>query len=149
MTESNDDGIRIGTAEREAAIAALGDHLGAGRLDLDEYADRSALASIARTRTELLNLFTDLPEPRSWLDPQPAAAGDPWRATSMGVPQRSRSSAERYLRAARLLPILVLVMVVSFHLWFLFLLIPLSGLVLRNRFGAGPRGRGWCGPSLR
>ncbi|MDQ1731349.1 MAG: hypothetical protein QOK10_1508 [Pseudonocardiales bacterium] len=149
MTESNDDGIRIGTAEREAAIAALGDHLEAGRLDLDEYADRSALASVARTRIELLNLFTDLPGPRPWFDPQPAVADGRWRPASMEMPRGRRSDGLRPLRAARLLPILVLVMVIALHLWVLFLLIPLSGLVLRNRYGARPRYRRWCGPSLR
>ena len=55
--------IRIGYAERSAAQEALDEHLTAGRLDPDEYADRYAAAEIARTQSELDVLFTDLPAP--------------------------------------------------------------------------------------
>ncbi len=55
--------IRIGTIEREAAYKALNAHLEAGRLDPDEYGDRYAKASLARTRNELDVLFVDLPQP--------------------------------------------------------------------------------------
>jgi Domain of unknown function (DUF1707) len=55
--------IRIGYAERSAAQEALDEHLTAGRLDPDEYADRYAAAEIARTQAELDALFTDLPAP--------------------------------------------------------------------------------------
>ena len=37
-----DDKIRIGNAERDAAMKALDEHLTAGRLDLDEYGERYA-----------------------------------------------------------------------------------------------------------
>ncbi|MCP2331570.1 TM2 domain-containing protein [Actinoalloteichus cyanogriseus DSM 43889] len=57
------DSLRIGTLEREAAVAALGDHLGAGRLDLEEYEERMRSASAAKTRGELIRLFEDLPGP--------------------------------------------------------------------------------------
>jgi hypothetical protein len=33
MTESSNSGTRIGSAERDAALTALGDHMRAGRLD--------------------------------------------------------------------------------------------------------------------
>lgn len=56
--------IRIGDAEREEALHALGTHLSAGRLDIDEYGDRSAKVTAARTRGELVSPFADLPEPR-------------------------------------------------------------------------------------
>jgi hypothetical protein len=55
--------IRIGYAERSAAQQALDEHLTAGRLDPDEYADRYAAAEMARTQAELDALFTDLPAP--------------------------------------------------------------------------------------
>lgn len=55
--------IRVGHAEREWAVTELGEHLSAGRLDPDEYADRTASAYAARTSDELEVLFVDLPRP--------------------------------------------------------------------------------------
>ncbi|MEU4801932.1 DUF1707 domain-containing protein [Actinosynnema sp. NPDC023587] len=59
-----DGDIRIGDAEREQALRLLGEHLGEGRLDVEEYGDRSARVTTAKTRAELLALFDDLPAPR-------------------------------------------------------------------------------------
>ncbi len=56
--------MRIGDTEREEALNALGEHMSAGRLDIDEYGDRSAGVTAARTRRELVTLFADLPEPK-------------------------------------------------------------------------------------
>ncbi|MGM1060310.1 DUF1707 SHOCT-like domain-containing protein [Saccharothrix sp. Mg75] len=56
--------IRIGDAEREHALELLGDHLGQGRLTVDEFGERSARVATARTRGDLLRLFADLPDPR-------------------------------------------------------------------------------------
>lgn len=56
--------MRIGDADRETALTALGEHMSAGRIDLDEYGDRSAKVTAAKTRGELDELFADLPEPR-------------------------------------------------------------------------------------
>lgn len=56
--------FRLSDAEREEAIEALGEHMRAGRLDIDEYADRTAQVTAAKTRGELVRLFTDLPDPR-------------------------------------------------------------------------------------
>jgi hypothetical protein len=56
--------LRIGTAERERAAALLTEHLTAGRLELDEFDERSRLAYAARTGSELAALFTDLPGTR-------------------------------------------------------------------------------------
>jgi len=56
-------GVRVGHAEREWAVAELGEHLSQGRLDPDEYADRAAAAYSARTSDELDRLFDDLPRP--------------------------------------------------------------------------------------
>ncbi|MFC0439114.1 DUF1707 domain-containing protein [Kutzneria buriramensis] len=74
MNESPD--MRIGDTEREQALAALGEHMSAGRLTIDEYGERSAKVTAARTRGELVELFTDLPDPQpgSAPRPQPAAA---------------------------------------------------------------------------
>jgi uncharacterized protein DUF1707 len=77
--------LRIGDAEREAAVAALGEHYAAGRLTKDEYDERSARAWEARTSSALWPLFADLPraDGRSGSgDPPPQAqrprSGRPW-----------------------------------------------------------------------
>src|SRR6266545_6431990 len=54
---------RISSAERDAAVTALGQHLSTGRLELFEYEERCGQAAAARTRSELEVLFTDLPAP--------------------------------------------------------------------------------------
>lgn len=55
--------IRIGNAERDEAVSALGMHLSTGRLELSEYEERCGLAVAARTRGQLEALFDDLPAP--------------------------------------------------------------------------------------
>jgi hypothetical protein len=55
--------LRIGHAERTAAQQALDEHLAAGRLGVEEYADRTAAAANAVVAADLAALFTDLPEP--------------------------------------------------------------------------------------
>ncbi len=55
---------RIGDAERERAVARLGEHVGAGRLDLAEFESRSALVYGARTRADLDAVLADLPAAR-------------------------------------------------------------------------------------
>jgi hypothetical protein len=60
---SGDDNIRIGSTERERAVAALAEHLSEGRLEVSEYDQRCGLAAAARTRGELELIFRDLPEP--------------------------------------------------------------------------------------
>lgn len=55
--------IRISDAEREEAIAMLGEHLTTGRLELDEYEERCGRAAVARVRGDVEALFADLPAP--------------------------------------------------------------------------------------
>jgi hypothetical protein len=59
--------LRVGHAERTAAQRALDEHLAAGRLGVEEYADRSAAAAAAVVAADLTALFTDLPEPHPQL----------------------------------------------------------------------------------
>jgi len=80
--------LRIGNDERDAAITALDQHLNAGRLDPEEYGQRVAQASVARTREGLDELFVDLPAPH----PFPAASA-PWR------PAAGRPVADRAMRS--------------------------------------------------
>src|ERR1700712_3995935 len=80
---SNSESVRIGDADRNAAVDALGEHLTTGRLDLEEYGTRSALANAARTVGDLHTLFADLPAPH------PVLPGD---RPAVAVPQ-GRSAA--------------------------------------------------------
>ncbi|RAV34799.1 hypothetical protein CWC39_01285 [Corynebacterium heidelbergense] len=74
-SRSNND-VRIGDQEREQAISHLGAHYAAGRLSLTEYEQRSGQAAAAVMRSDLVDLFTDLPvlPPSS---PQAPGAGGP------------------------------------------------------------------------
>ena len=54
--------LRVGDAEREAAVAALGEHYAAGRLTLEEHDDRTTRAYAARVAADLWPLFSDLPQ---------------------------------------------------------------------------------------
>ncbi|GAA3991832.1 DUF1707 domain-containing protein [Allokutzneria multivorans] len=63
MSELDPSLLRVGDTEREAAVQALGKHFTAGRLDVDEYGERTAKVTTARTQGELLAVFADLPEP--------------------------------------------------------------------------------------
>ena len=69
---SHKSSTRIGNAEREEAQRALHEHLNAGRLQVNEYAERTAAAAGATTAAELAVLFTDLPAPRPKLPGSPA-----------------------------------------------------------------------------
>ena len=54
---------RIGDAEREKAVSALGEHYAAGRIDRQELDARLDAAYRATTVSELVALFADLPDP--------------------------------------------------------------------------------------
>lgn len=85
VSEYQPSDIRVSDSEREDALAKLGEHMSAGRLDIDEYGERSAKVTAAKTRGELLDLFGDLPEPRPTFGrpaPPPLPAGA--RAPSLG-----------------------------------------------------------------
>ena len=80
--------LRIGDADREAAVRALGEHYAAGRLTREEFDDRSELAWAARTASQLWPLFTDLPRPQS---ARPTAVPSGSTATRPGTGWRPRS----------------------------------------------------------
>ena len=78
--------IRIGDAEREQAVSALGEHYLAGRLTKDEYDERAAAAWSAKTASALAPLFRDLPN----------VAAKPVAAKPVGTgPQPNRSRSRR------------------------------------------------------
>ncbi len=55
-------GTRAGDAERQQVADLLARHLGAGRIDLNEYDQRVATVYATTTREELQQVLADLPE---------------------------------------------------------------------------------------
>ena len=92
------DLLRVGDAERQQAVTALGEHYAAGRLDQDEYDTRIQTAYAAKTRVDLQGLFGDLPEPVPFraAGQHPAGtrgarlAGRPGRPRPAPAPDRAR-----------------------------------------------------------
>ena len=70
--------LRIGAPERESARVALDAHHAVGRLDDAEREQRLAACEAARTHSELLESFADLPAPHPDLPcaPEPSPADD-------------------------------------------------------------------------
>jgi hypothetical protein len=64
MASSTTSELRIGDAERNAAVERLRGHAAAGRLTLDELDERLGQALAARTRADLAVVEHDLPRPR-------------------------------------------------------------------------------------
>jgi hypothetical protein len=136
--------LRIGTKERESAYAALNAHLDAGRLDVDEYGERYAKASLARTRTELEVLFTDLPAPHPVFTEDPASV--PSWVTSR--PPRRRPPFRLVPAAFAIIPLVAIVLAISTGFWFFFFLIPMGASFIARGFGHRGYGRrrfgGYC-----
>ncbi len=143
VREFQDAGLRIADSDREAALTVLGEHMSAGRLDIDEYGERSARVSTAKTRGELRALFADLPPPHPQFGtgtPTPAPAPVAPRQ-SQQVMGRPPGGATRAL-VAGLVPVAALIAVGLFffaHLgWFVFLL-PVALMM----FGSSVWGKDW------
>lgn len=69
-----DPRLRLSDADRDEAIARLSEHYAAGRLDKDEFDERSDAVWTARTQGDLGPLFADLAPVRSG----PAAGSGRW-----------------------------------------------------------------------
>jgi hypothetical protein len=113
--------LRIGDAERDAAIAALSRHYGDGRLTQQEHDERIELAMNARTDADLGALFADLPRISE------TAAG--------------RRAGVKY-QPLRLMPIALIAIVgtaVLLHALPFLVLVPLAFFVMRFAFGRGWR----------
>ncbi len=135
--------LRIGNAERASAMKALDEHMSAGRLSIDEYGDRTAAASTATTRSELVALFSDLPAPHPVL-PDPTAVGGwlPDRAGS-ATPATPATYPDRPVFGRwgpRLVALTPLVAVALFFAtsglwhfsWVFFLLVPAVGTLVHG-----------------
>lgn len=136
--------MRIGDTERESALAALGEHMSAGRLDIDEYGERTAKVSAAKTRGELTDLFTDLPEPHPKFGPAPSPQTEP-------QPQPQRAPVANYDRGLPLshrvmgaiVPLAFLgaaALFILYHFWMVFL-IPVAIAVLSGAIFGDDRKR--------
>jgi DUF1707 SHOCT-like domain len=119
--------MRISDDEREQAVRMLGEHMSVGRLDVEEYGERTARATAAKTRGELTSLFTDLPDPRPTFGPvlppptQPAVPLPPPTASAR---LDERPAIQRVWAA--LVPLSAIAALVLFlsviHVWWIFLL---------------------------
>jgi uncharacterized membrane protein len=103
------DTLRLSDAEREEAIARLGEHYAAGRLDKDEYDERSDAVWSARTRGDLRPVFADLEAPA------------PAYSAAAGQALDHRTGRPRLPRPVLLLLGVLLVMSVVTHLPFILL----------------------------
>jgi hypothetical protein len=114
--------IRIGDAEREAAVAALGEHYAAGRLTKEEYDERAERAWAARVSSTLTPLFADLPAPH-WNRPTMAStmASAPSSRRPAGSPRR----AGFHLPLLPMLAIFVGVALLVGHFWVFWVLLGL------------------------
>ncbi|OXM66795.1 DUF1707 SHOCT-like domain-containing protein [Amycolatopsis vastitatis] len=93
MTEVPSPQLRISDQNRESALSALGEHMTAGRIDIDEYGERSARITAAKTRGELGEIFADLPAPHPRYEDAPQAVAAP-RPEAEPVPQRPAPPAQ-------------------------------------------------------
>ncbi|MCW2779837.1 MAG: hypothetical protein JWR35_286 [Marmoricola sp.] len=91
------DTLRITDAERDAAVASLGEHYAVGRLTKQEFDDRSDVAWQAKTRGELVPLFADLPRPETAKAVRQGPAGI----------SRRRSRPHRRFPAVPFVPIII------------------------------------------
>ncbi len=132
--------LRIGDAEREAAVTALGEHFASGRLTKEEYDERAERAFAARTRSDLWPLFADLPRPEGATGatrPDPAASGGRPR----GGPSGGRPAVPARAWLGPLLLVLIgLTVLTHLPVFLLFF----GALFLWRAFGGG-HGAGGCG----
>ena len=147
--------LRVGDDERNAAAAALGEHLTRGRIDLEEYGQRSAQAFAAHTDVDLQELFRDLPElhplATGSVAKSPGRTSAPREATGWAqtpvLPgtKAQRSMAERL--AAVMLGITSMIVLVAFGVllhfwseaWIVLLLVPAQAAAAETTWGKGWR----------
>ncbi len=146
-------GLRIGDADREAAVASLREHFAVGRLTLEEFQHRLDAALSAKTDRDLADITGDLPHPAASPHGLPATliAGTGRAGTGQGGSRRSWLTGVAGLIAvvlavvvvALLLPVGLFGMALSRSLLFV-----LAALLLRRR-GLLRWLRGWVPRSRR
>lgn len=132
MSEIPPRDIRIGDDERSQALQVLGEHMTAGRIDVDEYGERSAKITTAKTRGDLLALFSDLPDPRPTFGmPMP-----------LFPPERKALATAAPWWQGAVIPAIglgVVALVFITKLWVLLLIIPAAALLFGATQGGRPR----------
>ena len=139
-------GLRVSDAERDAVAGELGQHFQDGRLDQAEFDERLTAAMAAKTRRDLDELLTDLPQASAGQPGWGASAPDQAGALGAG-PTRGRP------RVLALVPLLVAAAVIGglltggwHHGWpfapfgFLWLIVP---TLLFRTWVSGGRRRQW------
>ena len=104
--------LRVGDPERERAIALLGEHLTAGRLDIGEYDQRCFALAGARFASEITAAFDDLPAPH------------PEVPSTSEQTKRTDPSSGWLVTAFAVLAMLLFLVVVVRQVW----LLPVAGL---------------------
>ena len=130
MSNANDgaagpqDGLskttRVGTVERDKAIALLGEHWRAGRLDPTEHERRVTQARAAVTHADLEVLFADLPQAGPLRESTAVAAG----GGTSGFLEGKRDTI------MALAPFAALVLFFWTGSWLWFLMVPVMGVLL-------------------
>jgi hypothetical protein len=138
--------VRIGHVERQAAVEALKHHHEAGRIDSQEYEERSVKVSGARSRAELDALFTDLPLPHAGAPSAPGALEDTQTTLTPGAPSPEPAAVGSPSAPVRrgllkvpdplattivsMTPFLAVILFFVTDSWLWFLAIPLVALVI-------------------
>ena len=113
---TEDERVRIGTSEREEAMALLSRQFSEGRLNPDEFTERSAAIAAAMTRADLEPIFADLPA-------KPGAASA--SASSIERPRDWRAIV------MALIPLVALGFTILVpHGWLAWLALPILGILL-------------------
>jgi len=121
---------RVGTAERNEAVALLAEHWHAGRLDPSEHELRVTRARAAVTRADLDVLFADLPQPVPAATP-PAGIGSSGSVSVSGGGGFLEGKRETIMA---LTPFAALILFFVTGSWLWFLLVPVMGILV---FGPG------------
>jgi hypothetical protein len=117
LVTEDPDRVRIGTAEREEAMTLLSRQFSEGRLNPDEFSERSAAVSAAVTRADLEPIFADLPAKPGEAAPSGIERARDWRAIVMA-----------------LIPLVALGFTILVpHGWLAWLALPILGILLYRR----------------
>jgi hypothetical protein len=134
--------MRASDADREQAVAALRQHLAAGRLSIDEFGERLDQTYAARTLGDLADLQADLPgadfgnPPGAWLERSAGNPPVPWGSRRPVDARRGRFSPAWRRAWGSWLAVSLFVFAIwlasgaSGGLWFLWVVLPLGGLLL-------------------
>jgi len=120
--------LRIGDAQRDAAVEALRAHFSEGRLSVGEFDERMGKALAAKTADDLRPLFADLPR-----DTEAVNGVSVWRAPVPAVRKPGTLALlQRWMIA--LAPVLWLLVFTGWNQWWLAYVLWGAVFVVINRF---------------